>query len=340
MKKWIAFIVLLALAHATPSTQTLTDMAQRSVTLPTTLERVFGSAPPTTYLIALFAPQTLVGLNTPLDNGVNLGSQVLPPVMRTLPLLKGWHGTTSGANIEKLLEAKTQLIVAWNNPFLNGVIEKATKGTGIEVLYIEPDAVTKLPQTFTLLGSVFGMPKRGDELSRYATMVNSRLASLRASIDKKPRIYYALGANGLQSECDNSFHASFIEEVGAKNIIECAQGNLVGLETISFETLLVAQPDAIIIQEGKFYKSVRQDPKWQKLKAVQNNQLLYVPKTPINWLDRPPSFMRLLGTQWLAHRLYGKAYGHDFGVDERYFFQLFFGYEGDEAFFERIKNPQ
>jgi iron complex transport system substrate-binding protein len=123
------------------------------------------------------------------------------------------------------------------------------------------------------------------------------------------------------------------------NVNRCEQSSLIGMEQVSFEALLLEQPDAIFVQDPKFYKGVFTDPKWKLLKAVQNRQVFYIPKTPINWLDRPPSFMRLIGTQWVASKLYPELYDGDIVAQTRDYLKLFFGYEADEAVLEKIFKP-
>ena len=331
-------LILFALLSALQSRE-ITDMAGRTVTLDAPLEKVFGSAPPTGYLVALYRPDILVGLNIPVDSAMNRGSGVLDPQLAALPILRGWHGTAGGSSAETLLAHGTQAIIAWNNPFLGGMIEKSLQGADIPLIYIDPDDPAKLPETFRFLGSLFAMEARGEALARYAEEVNAKMAALRGRVEAPKRVYYALGPKGLMSECDNSFHATFIEEAGGVNVNHCRQSSLVGLEAVSFESLLQWQPDVILVQDPVFYKAIFTDAKWKLLTAVKNRAVLYVPKSPINWLDRPPSFMRLLGAPWLASKLYPEQYKSAFEAEAQRFFALFFGYELSAEALKRMERP-
>jgi iron complex transport system substrate-binding protein len=42
-------------------------------------------------------------------------------------------------------------------------------------------------------------------------------------------------------------------------------------------------------------------------------------------MDRPPSFLRLMGAKWLASVLYPQSAKFNLAADTRSFFQLFFG---------------
>jgi iron complex transport system substrate-binding protein len=56
------FLILSPLAFA----REITDMTGRKVSVPDTITKVFGSAPPITYLIYAIDPNLLAGLNMPL----------------------------------------------------------------------------------------------------------------------------------------------------------------------------------------------------------------------------------------------------------------------------------
>jgi iron complex transport system substrate-binding protein len=57
---------------------------------------------------------------------------------------------------------------------------------------------------------------------------------------------------------------------------------------------------------------------------VRNKKVYLIPNQPFNWFDRPPSFMRLLGAKWVAHRLYPESYGAGILTREtQAFFKLF-----------------
>jgi iron complex transport system substrate-binding protein len=62
----------------------------------------------------------------------------------------------------------------------------------------------------------------------------------------------------------------------------------------------------------------------------------FIPDLPLNWFDRPPSFMRFLGLQWLAHRLYPQRFSVDLHGESRRFYKQFLGVELDEAQLEMI----
>ena len=99
------------------------------------------------------------------------------------------------------------------------------------------------------------------------------------------------------------------------------------MQEVSFEQVLIYDPEVIIVQSPVFFKTVFTDPKWQMLKAVQNKRVYLVPKTPFNWTDRPPSFMRIIGAHWIASKLYPTRYPYSIQEKVRAFYRLFFQVE-------------
>jgi iron complex transport system substrate-binding protein len=82
-------------------------------------------------------------------------------------------------------------------------------------------------------------------------------------------------------------------------------------------------PDVIITSSKDFYKKVFQESKYSYLKAVKEKRVYLVPKKPINWIDNPPSFLKILGALWLGQTLYPEYYQYDLKAQKKEFFKLF-----------------
>lgn len=317
--------------------RTITDMRGEEVSVPDKVERVFGSAPPTTFLVSLYNPKLLVGLNFPAFNMNNFGDEYyLGKTFMELPVLGGWQGSQKGASIEMLLKQKTQLILGWNNDFLLKKMGKSLKNIDIPLVMVNGDDLEKMPQTFIFLGELFDMKKRGEELASYAKDSLDYISNMTKNIseDNEITFYYAEGQNGLTSDCTNSFHTTQFRFIHAKNIYECNQKDVMGMESINFESILKANPDVIIVQSPKFYTDIFKNKRWQMLKAVKEKRVYLVPRIPYNWIDRPPSFMRLLGIHWLSSVIYPQYYKKDIKEEIKTFYKLFFNVTLDE---EKVK---
>lgn len=319
--------------------KTIVDMSNTKVEVPNKIERIFGSAPPTTFLIALYNPNLLVGLNFPAINENNIADEkYLGKYFMNLPVIGGWHGNQKGANLEKLLSLNTQIILAWQNNFLFQKVENSLGKIDIPIVMIDADNLPKTPQTFRFLGELLDNQKRGEELASYAEETLNYIEEMTKNIskDKEVSFYYAQGHNGLQSDCQDSFHTTQFRFIKAKNIFECVQKNIVGMENLSFETILKANPEYIIVQSPQFYKQIFTDTNWQMLDAVKQKKVYLVPRVPFNWIDRPPSFMRLLGIHWLSSIMYKDYYKKDIKEEIKKFYKLFFNFDLDEKTLENI----
>ncbi|QDF29732.1 ABC transporter substrate-binding protein [Halarcobacter anaerophilus] len=338
--KFLFFILFSFICLTQLSSKTITDMSNNKIVVPDKIERVFGSAPPTTFLISLYKPDLLVGLNFPSFNMNNFGdSYYLGEKFMNLKSLGGWQGSQKGASVEMLLKLKTQIILGWNNDFLLKKMNKSLNNINIPTVMVNGDDLEKMPETFEFLGNLFDMPKRGEELATYAQNSLEYISNMTKNIEKGKEVtfYYAEGQNGLTSDCTYSFHTTQFRYIHAKNIYECQQKDIMGMESINFESILKADPDVIIVQSPKFYTNIFKNPKWKMLKAVKAKKVYLVPRIPFNWIDRPPSFMRLLGIHWLSSVMYPQYYKKDINEEIKTFYKIFFKVDLDEEKLKEIK---
>jgi iron complex transport system substrate-binding protein len=63
---------------------------------------------------------------------------------------------------------------------------------------------------------------------------------------------------------------------------------------------------------------------------VKNKRVHLIPDEPINWFDRPPSFMRFIGLKWVMNLLYPNEYRIDMVKEARDFYRLFLGVDLSE----------
>lgn len=110
---------------------------------------------------------------------------------------------------------------------------------------------------------------------------------------------------------------------GDVNIHRCHTSSHKGFEKISMEKVIQYDPDVILVQEKIFFDNIKNNTLWQNLKAVKNGKVYYIPKKPFNWFDRPPSFMRILGLQWLMGKLYPNKFSFDTQKETYDFYKLF-----------------
>lgn len=304
----------------------ISDMAGRKISVPDKAERSFASAPPMGLLSYIIAPETMSAMNLPLDSNFYFkNTKYLDGSLAKLPVVGGWHGNTKGANMETLLALKPQIILAWKNDFVMKEVEKSFTKFGIPVFFVQEDIVEDEPEAIRAVGRALGREERAEALAQDAQTRLFGVAKMRDAIpkDKRPKVYYAEGADGLSTECEASFHFSPFKFVGVRPAFECVQKTMVGMEKVSMEAVISANPDIIVASDETFVKSVWSDKRWAGIKAVKNKKVYLVPKDPVNFLDRPPSFMRILGVQWLSSLIYPAEYKKDILSETVSFYKLY-----------------
>lgn len=330
-----ASIFLVCVTFATQAlAKDVEDARGRKVTLPDRIGKVFATSPPGTNLIYALDPQLLVGLNFPLWDSER---KYTVPRLQTLPVIGGAVGMGRTINQEVLLEAKPDVIMVWdfNETAMNAEYETIFRRMGIPWVFVKADRVWDWPDALAMGGRIVGREERGRELQ---SMAKEMLGQVKAAVDalpmkSSPTVYYAEGFDGLATEGRGSFHTELIEAVGARNVHEgrklAAHGY--GMERVSLEQVMGYDPDVILVKERPFYDAIFKDPRWRNLRAIRERRAFLIPHEPFNWFDRPPSFMRVLGAQWLFSRLHPGRLPVDLKAQTKAFYRTFLGVRIDDG---------
>jgi iron complex transport system substrate-binding protein len=325
--------VLLALAApaqaraAQQATREITDMAGHRLQVPDKIAKVFSASYPLTVLMYVVAPDLLNAVNVPLNDKQK---RFLAPRLADLPAAGGAPGQNRAANPEEIIALRPDVILAWTDP-MGGhpPAEKSWAQTGLPVVYLNASKMEDYPAALDFLGDLLDRRARTDALKAYVVAALDRVKTAVASVPPEQRIklLYAESPDGLATECDSSFHMEAFRLAGGDSIYHCAQGAHRGMEKISLEEIIARQPALIVALDPNFKAFSAQAPEWRNVKAAAEGRVHTVPKIPFNWLDRPPSFMRVLGAQWLANILYPHALPLDIKAEAKTFYKLFFGLE-------------
>jgi iron complex transport system substrate-binding protein len=317
----------------------VTDMAGRSVTIPDHITRVFGSSPPVNVLLHVVAPQTMVGLSFKITDPAK---KFYSPHLQSLPVLGGAFGFGKSMNPETVMAIKPDLALSWQHPLLErSKSEKAFARIGVPVVFLKLDTLADWAAAFRFTGALLDRQDETEPKAQYIDDALAKLIDRLASVPEasRPRVYYAEGADGLATDCHRSLHAEAIELAGGYNVYRCESKDHKGREPISIEQVLAFDPDIIVVQDPTAIRTLHADSRWQGVRAVRNNHIHAVPRWPYNWLDRPPSFMRALGAQWLANLFYPERFPLDLKKETRTFYQLFFGVSLSDAEVDELLNP-
>jgi len=336
MHRRFCFTLAALLLMGSAQAREIVDMTGRKVQAPERIERVFGSAPPLNVLLHALAPEQMIGLSFPLPAEAK---RYFPPRLQSLPVVGGIFGMGQQMNPETVLTLRPDIALAWKSPFIDqGRIEAAFAKIGLPVVFIQLDTLADWPAALRYTGQLLGQEARGQALASYTELALQRVARSVAAVPQaqRPRVYYAESPDGLATDCHQSFHTEAIELAGGHNVYRCEPKDHTGMEKVSLEQVLAFAPDIIIAQDAQFARTVAQDPRWRQVKAVREGRVYSVPRWPHNWIDRPPSVMRVLGVQWLAGLFYPKQLPFDRQRHTREFYQRFFGVTLSEPDINRL----
>ena len=321
---WV-LLAFLSFWPASLSAREVTDMYGRKVIVPDKISRVFSIAPSVTYLLYAIDPDLIAALNRPTPDSER---PYIRKSYQDLPVLGGAFGNGLNFNLELILKLKPDVVIVWGG---DGAYDKKTAdiifNLGIPVAVVDINSLSRYPDTFTFLGKLLSREKRANELADYARKALNEVRDVVSKIPPEKRIsaYNARKMNGLSTVCEKSWHGELIPMAGGVNPVKCASGEFTGMETVSMEQALVMNPDVIVSMDASFSANVYRDERWQNIKAVKTKRIYSTPRLPLNWFDGPPSFMGLLGLQWLTQCFYPDLYPKDMEKEARQFIKLFFG---------------
>ena len=339
----LAIVCSISTISISAQAKQITDLAGRTVDAPNQIARIYTFSHSFAIITAL-APEKLVGLPYPFKLKPEYMAY-LPAPVRKLPHMS----VGQDMNLEQVKAAKIDLAVGWNTPAFQREQLKQLSRVDVPAILVGVDKLSDYPTTFRFLGKILGKSERGEKLASYIENASVKLAKATSAISAKEkiRVYYAESMDGLTSQCGEADRAEVIRLAGAVNALACSDlppatavpADIESSNVIAgMETLLKINPDVIVTRFPATTDLINHDPRWAKLNAVKNHQVYPIPSLPFNWFDRPPSFMRVMGSQWLANKLYPAIYPIDLEKETYDFYKLFFQVDLDKADISKLLN--
>ena len=306
--------------------RTITDMDGRTVRIPANIAKVLSVSPPPTTFVYMLAPEKLAGWLGAQPKG---GMAYIPKGYRDKPVFNWGRGNV---NVEAYLAAKPDIV------FIGS--ESGTDPTNITILQEKFGTIplvcvdntrnaTGYSATLRFMGGVLGVSDRAEKLIAYYEGV---LKEVKTKVDalppeKRVRVYYAEGSNGLSTDPSGSVHSQLIDVCGGVNVASCAVNTGSGMTQVTMESVLAWQPQVILTTEANFARQAPNDESWRRIPAVVNRRIYVTPSQPFNWFDRPPGVNRIVGIPWTAHVLYPELFPEDWCKRKvREFYELFYHY--------------
>lgn len=338
LARLVAALLLLAAGAVQAEAQSgraIVDSSGRKVAIPDRVERIMAAGPPASVLAVVLAPEKLIGWSRRPSPDE---AAFLPPAARNLPEIGRLTGRGGTANLEVILAAKPDVIVDFGsvtNTYIS-LANRVQEQTGIPYILIDGRFDNSVA-AIRLFGEIAGVSERAEEIARHAEDILMRVdRQVRTvPVEKRPRIYLARGANGLETGSKGSINTEIIERAGGVNVAAAGLGQG-GLYNASLEQVLAWNPDTIITLDKRFFDTVRALPSWSEVEAVRRNRIFLSLSLPYGWIDAPPSINRFIGLEWLISLFFPDSAQPDMKATTRQFYRLFYQVELNDDALQRL----
>lgn len=299
------------------------DSAGREVELPENIEKIAPSGVVAQVMLYSLCPDMLCGLAMDFPYYAN---DFVEEKYKELPVFGQLYGNNANLNMEALMNAEPDILIDMGEKkdTIKKDLDEVQEQLGIPVIFIEA-TLEDIPQAYEILGELGIQPNRAKELADYckATLDYAEQKTKTISEKDKKTVYMAMGNDGLTTTVKNSIHADVLEKIGVENIVspETLSGRT---GNISFEQLLMWQPDYILTESYQAYKTMKEDSLWKQLDAVKNGRVYIIPYNPYSFLNSPPSVNRMMGVWWLGSLIYPEVYSDNLNDKVKEFYDLFY----------------
>ncbi|NMB78009.1 MAG: ABC transporter substrate-binding protein [Methanomicrobiales archaeon] len=305
----------------------ITDMAGRVVTIPANISLVLCTSPPPTTFVYMLAPE-------------KLGSVASKPTVALTPVkTDNLSAVQENITISGPGQVNYEAYIAMHPDLVfisceSGIADPSSadlaqeKFGAIPVVCVDNARnATMYGPTLLFMGDVLGVPDVAARQNKYYQSVLAEVQQKVATIpkDKRVRVYYAEGANGLSTDPGGSCHSQLIEVCGGINAAGSNSSFSTDVVGVTKEYVLMHKPAVILSSSKEFIAQAYNDSTWQLTPAVRNHRVYLIPIKPNNWFDRPPGVNRIVGIPWTAHVLYPDLFTEDwFNAKAKEFYSLFY----------------
>lgn len=271
--------------------------------------KVFGASPALNVLLEILYPEGMIGLSyKPYPEDIAF----MPERIVNLPVLG--ISTKGTLNFEQIAKLKPDVIF-FDEGTLDSLLEPYRK-IGIHTIKLPSFTYGDYTKAIDIMSKALSVNEscknliepRSESLLKFVHESNALLKDVSYALSSqeeqakqslRPRVYFALGFDGLRTQCGDVGDLAY--QIGGVNAISCELlGNANMQSNINFELLAKVNPQVIFVREISFFNELVQSPspKWQALQALQHKRVYYAPSTPSNWLINPPSILRSIGLVW------------------------------------------
>ena len=316
-------------AQTTPASHNVTKMDGTTITVPNKIDRIVTIFGPAYEKVFMLGAESKIVADGDFHISGWPWSNVIYQRLNQVPGVPNAHVQL---NIEELLKYKPDVVFHFTKP-----AEIAAMGqVGIcGVSSVFTNKLTGVRDDVNLYAQVLG----GDSLkiaADYASYFDSKLAWVKSRTDKlssadRPRAYFA----------NQNIDWTAGKDSDIPELIQLAGGTCVSADVpggsktpINFEQLASWDPQFVFVDHAgssgnataeDVIKASLADPKYQKISAVKNNQVLIVPTGVFFW---DSGVQKILLLQWMAQKLHPQLFADlDMVKELKSFYARFFYYQ-------------
>lgn len=192
-----------------------------------------------------------------------------PEAAKKIPRIGGY----AGIQIERALELKPDLIIAWKGGNKDQDIEQM-QALGLPVYLSITKRLDDIPKEMLSLGEKLGLQTTAQQ---HANAFNLKLKQLRDDNKDKPKVkvFYQLWSEPLRAMAAGSWINELITGCGGVNVFN---DTTLDYPQVSIETVLLEKPEVIIIpsQHGSKIEAGDKWAVWPEIPAVKNKQIHFI----------------------------------------------------------------
>jgi iron complex transport system substrate-binding protein len=314
----LAVVVAVVCISTTAAMQSrFVDDANRSVTLPARVTRVFAAGAPAEVMLYTLVPGLLVGRNR-VPGGDAL--EFFPPAYRKPTLIRQLPEVDNPAADAELVALKPDVYIDYGTVADDYVasVEAVQRRTGVPGIILS-GALSRIPEMYRRVGGALGQSSRGERLAAAADRLLTKYRGALAS-PSAVRVYLACSTDGYVPCLEDDSAGEQLQWLGGTNV--AGTRATASRRPLTVDEITAIAPQVIVVMGSA--TALRTDTAWQKVPAVAAGRVYQWPGLPYGWGARPPSVNRLPGVAWLAYVARGRGFDAEFESDIRGFFADFY----------------
>ncbi|QKF07067.1 ABC transporter substrate-binding protein [Berryella wangjianweii] len=312
---------------AQPATHTVTDMAGRSVELPTKVTSVatFGSVGVLNAFVECLGAGSLIVNQMPANFTKNdkwAMQYKFAPQIANGPVLE----TADGVDMEAVMKLNPDVCITMTKE-----TAEQLEQNGVKCIVLNWNNTDDVKTAVTLMGEVLGKQDIAADYNKYFDTMVEKAANITKDIPEADR------ASVIYGDVETLTNPHIISEWW----ISAAGGNSVTADAhrknslkYTLEDLLAWQPQVIFSSNTKT-SDIYADEKIAQLPAIQNKKVYVVPTVAHVWGNR--TVEQPLTVMWAMNKMYPDKYTKaELSSDISYFYERFFNYKMSDDEIKKI----